>query len=126
MSPNLTVAARAVLTRQFEKTWREYEQVVYGLARRHRYPLPTATRLHQMVGAYGYAETAKRLMQAPKAQTGFTDLWLFGQTIGIDLISKYSIEALMLEARFHSLFDDGDYLAEARRRLDEVNRPAVA
>ena len=121
MSPSLTLAARAALTRQFEKTWQEYEQFVYSLARRRRYRLPPPTRLHQMVGAHGYVDTAKRLMQASGAtQTGFTDLWLFGDAIGQDLISKYSIEALMLEERFRPLFTN-DERAEAQRRIDEIN-----
>jgi hypothetical protein len=125
MSLSLTPAAHAALEHLFEETLREYDRIIYDLARRHHYRLPPATRIRQMIADHGGVGTAKRLMRTPKTQSGFTELWMFGRKIGMDLISKYSVEAAMLEERFGRLFDD-DELAEARRRLDEINRPAAA
>jgi len=101
----------------------EYDDHIQRLARRHRYPMPRAIRWRQMAAndPRGAVGAAKQLMLSPTAQSGFTELWLFGNTIGQDLIGKYSVEATMLEERFRILFED-DELIEAQRRIDAHRR----
>ena len=87
-------------------------------------PAAAAIACHPRRGCTRWsARTATSTLQSGPSgatQTGFTDLWLFGDAIGQDLISKYSIEALMLEERFRPLFTN-DERAEAQRRIDEIN-----
>jgi hypothetical protein len=81
----------------------------YEAARRRGY---VATYFLQMLEEYGGKETVKRLLAKPKPQTGLFELWQ------LDLLHE-SMEAVVLQDKFKSLFTD-DELAEARRRLQEL------
>ena len=69
-----------------------------------------ATRFWGMVIDHGALEAAKRLLRAPKEQSGLTQLWELGR---LDL----SVEALVLQERWDTLFSD-DERQKARDRLD--------
>lgn len=71
-----------------------------------------ATYFLQMLEEYGGRETAKRLLAVSEPQTGLYKLW------ELHLLNE-SMEAVVLQGRFQSLFSEDD-LAEARRRLDEL------
>jgi hypothetical protein len=74
----------------------------------------------QMLEEHGGKETARRLLAKQEMQQGLMTL------AGMDLLSV-SLEAVVLKEKYKSLFeklheDDGiDYLAEARRRLEEFD-----
>ena len=72
-----------------------------------------ATRFLRMVGEQGGVSTAKQLLQAPGHPEGFTKLWELG---GL----KISMEALVLEPRWASLFTEEE-LRIARKRLEDFN-----
>jgi len=81
----------------------------YEAARERGY---TATYFLQMLEEHGGLETARRLLAKPEAQQGLFELW------ERDLLGE-SMEAVILQERFQSLFTEGE-LAEARRRLSEL------
>ena len=68
------------------------------------------TYFMQMLGEYGGVETAKRLLASREPQTGLFELYR------LDLLHE-SMEAVVLQAKFHSLFTE-DELAEAHERLE--------
>jgi len=72
-----------------------------------------ATYFLQMLDEHGGRETAKRLLAKKEPQAGLFELWR------LKLLHE-SMEAVVLQERFRSLFAD-DELAEARRRLDELD-----
>ena len=69
-----------------------------------------ATYFVQMLSELGPLETARRLVTSTQPSQGFTALW---ERHRLDL----TVEARMLERRFHPLFTDLEREA-ARRRLD--------
>ncbi len=71
-----------------------------------------ATYFLKMLEEYGGVETAKRLLAVSEPQTGLLRMW------ELNLLHE-SIEAVVLQERFSSLFTEGE-IAEARRRLDEL------
>jgi hypothetical protein len=73
------------------------------------------TRFKQLVIDKGGLEAARSLLRGQTPASGFTELFLCGR---LDL----SLEALILKAPWNQLFSQAE-LAEARRRLSEVNYP---
>lgn len=71
-----------------------------------------ATYFLQMLQEHGGRETAKRLLAKREPQAGLFELWR------LKLLHE-SMEAVVLQERFRSLFTE-DELAEAHRRLDEL------
>lgn len=69
-----------------------------------------ATRFWGMVIEHGGLEAAKRLLRAPKEQSGLTQLWELRR---LDL----SVEALVLQERWDTLFSDEER-QKARNRLE--------
>jgi len=91
------------LEKQFEAAMLDtYEQ-----AKRFKY---YPTYFLRMVQEHGGVGAAKRLLAASNAQQGLNTLWELG---GLD----FSMEALVIQDKFRSLFTDVE-LAEARRRLE--------
>lgn len=70
------------------------------------------TYFMQMLSEHGGKETAKRLLAKPEPQTGLFELWR------LDLL-KESMEAVVLQEKFHPLFTEEE-LAEAYRRLEAL------
>jgi hypothetical protein len=68
------------------------------------------TRFLQMVQEHGGVETARRLLAKDEVQTGLITLW---ECHRLDL----SMEALVIQPRFHSLFTTME-IATARDRLE--------
>lgn len=66
----------------------------------------------QMLAEHGGVETAKRLLAKSEPQTGLFELWQ------LNLLHE-SMEAAVLQDKFHSLFTEAE-LAEAHRRLEEL------
>ena len=66
----------------------------------------------QMLAEHGGVETAKRLLAKSEPQTGLFELWQ------LNLLHE-SMEAAVLQDKFHSLFTETE-LAEAHRRLEEL------
>ncbi len=73
-----------------------------------------ATRFVQMLGEHGGVETARRLL--PHTSDGFTELWKRNR---LDL----TVESLILQPRWQSLFSDEEREV-ARRRLLECGAKA--
>jgi hypothetical protein len=71
------------------------------------------TKFMQMVEKYGGLETSRRLLAESEAQSGLFTLW------ELDLLDE-SMEAWVIKPKFRSLFTPIE-LAEARRRLEELN-----
>lgn len=82
---------------------------VYETAKDHEY---FATYFKRMVDTYGGVGAAKRLLGVHEIQVGLMRLW------ELKLLG-HSMEALVVQERFHPLFTS-DEVAEARRRLDEL------
>jgi|SRR3990172_845883 len=82
---------------------------VYETARQHGY---IASYFKQMLDRHGGVEAAKRLLAGEVIQSGLMRLWELK-------LLNHSMEALVIQERFRSLFTD-DEVAEARRRLDEL------
>lgn len=82
---------------------------VYENAREHEY---YATYFKQMVDQHGGLGAAKRLLAKPEVQEGLMRLWELHQL-------DHSMEALVIQERFHPLFTEAE-IAEARRRLEEL------
>ncbi len=72
-----------------------------------------ATYFIQMLEEHGGLETAKRLLAVSEPQTGLYKLW------ELHLLNE-SMEAVVLQERFQSLFTQAE-INEARRRLDELS-----
>ena len=66
----------------------------------------------QMLGEHGGVETARRLLASREPQQGLFELYR------LDLLHE-SMEAVVLQAKFRSLFTQQE-LAEAHRRLEEL------
>lgn len=92
-----------------EKDLTQVLKGTYEAARKRGY---VATYFLQMLEEHGGAETAKRLLSKSEAQTGLFELWELG-------LLHESMEAVVLQEKFKSLFTD-DELAEAHRRLEEL------
>jgi hypothetical protein len=82
---------------------------VYENAKDHEY---FATSFKRMVDQYGGVGAAKRLLAKEEIQEGLMKLW------GMYMLGQ-SMEALVIQERFQSLFTDAE-IAEARRRLEEL------
>ena len=82
---------------------------VYENAKDHDY---FATYFKRMIDEYGGVQAAKRLLAKQEIQEGLMKLW------GMKLLNQ-SMEALVIQERFKSLFTDSE-IAEARRRLEEL------
>lgn len=65
-----------------------------------------------MIDEHGARDAAKRLLATKEIQTGLMRLW------EMKALSK-SMEALVIQERFHLLFIEEE-IAEAHRRLDEL------
>ena len=78
---------------------------VYENAKDHDY---YATYFKRMIDEYGGIQAAKRLLAKQEIQEGLMKLWR------MKLLNQ-SMEALVIQERFKSLFTDGE-IAEARRR----------
>ena len=70
-----------------------------------------ATRFLQMVTDLGGVGAAKRLLHTDDLSYGFEKLWELGR---LDI----SMEALVVDPKWQSLFTEGE-VATARRRLEE-------
>ena len=70
-----------------------------------------ATRFWGMVSDHGALEAAKQLLRDPEEQPGLTRLWELGR---LDL----SVEALVLQERWDTLFSDEER-QKARNRLED-------
>ena len=81
---------------------------VYETAKDHEY---FATYFKRMVDSCGGVEAAKRLLAAREIQAGLMKLWALN-------LLDHSMEALVIQERFRSLFTDEE-VAEARRRLED-------
>lgn len=84
-------------------------QGTYEVARARGY---IATYFLQMLEEHGGLETAKRLLAVSEPQTGLYKLW------ELHLLNE-SMEGVVLQERFHSLFTQAE-INEAWRRLDEL------
>ena len=82
---------------------------VYENAKEHDY---FANYFKQMIDQYRGLVAAKRLFAKPEIQEGLIKLW------GLGMLNQ-SMEAHVIQDRFHSLFTEEE-IAEARRRLDEL------
>jgi 5-methylcytosine-specific restriction protein A len=71
-----------------------------------------ATYFQRMIDQYGSLETAKRLLAKQEIQQGLMTLCELG-------CLDESIEALVIQERFHDLFTEAE-ISEATRRLDEL------
>jgi hypothetical protein len=83
---------------------------VYENAKDHDY---FATYFKRMLDEYEGLETAQRLLAKQEIQTGLMKLYE-------KKLLDQSMEALVIQERFKSLFTDAE-IAEARRRLDELD-----
>ncbi len=70
-------------------------------------------RFRQMLGQHGGVETAKRLLAAPKAQSGLAEMFLNNAI-------HMSMEAFVIKPQYKTLFTEEE-IAEARRRLYELD-----
>lgn len=77
-----------------------------------------ATRFLQMLDTEGGVDTAHILLQASNVSDGYTALWERG---GLEI----TVEALVLNPRWRSLFTDEE-LRTARRRLRQYDFDVVA
>jgi len=83
---------------------------VYETAKKHNY---NATYFKRMIDQYGGLQAAKRLLATSDIQTGLMELWS-------RKLLDTSMEAIVLQERFQSLFTEAE-IAEARRRLTELD-----
>ena len=82
---------------------------VYENANQHAY---FATYFKRMIDQHGGLEAAKRLLAESEIQVGLMKLWELK-------LLDHSMEALVIQERFRSLFTKAE-IAEARRRLEEL------
>ena len=71
------------------------------------------TYFRRMLADYGGVQAAKRLLQSHDIQSGLMELAALG-------LLDHSMEALVLEERFKTLFSEEEK-AEARRRLEALD-----
>ncbi len=81
---------------------------VADFANQHKFGI----RFRQMIDVHGAVDAAKRLLATHDIQAGLMRLW------EMKSLSK-SMEALVIQERFRSLFSEEE-ITEARRRLDEL------
>jgi hypothetical protein len=67
----------------------------------------------QMLHEYYGVKTAKRLLATSEPQTGLFELWELG-------LLKESMEAIVIQERFQSLFTPAE-ISEAKRRLEALD-----
>jgi hypothetical protein len=101
--------AQAEIKMDLESKFTSALRGTYEAARARGY---VATYFLQMLEELGGVETAKRLLAVSEPQAGLYKLW------ELHLLHE-SMEAVVMQDRFHSLFTAPE-LAEARRRLDEL------
>ena len=82
---------------------------VYEIAKDHGYH---ATYFLQMLGEHGGVGAAKRLLATTEIQSGLIELAARG-------LIAHSMEVLVIEERFQSLFTEAE-IREAHRRLEEL------
>ncbi len=82
---------------------------VADFANQHRFGI----RFRQMIEQHGSIDAAKRLLASREIQTGLLRLW------ELSALDK-SMEALVLQERFKTLFSEEE-IQEAHRRLEELN-----
>jgi len=87
----------------------EFTQALEGTIKAAKSKGYIPTYFIQMLSEHGGLETAKRLLADSEAQSGLFKLWELG-------LLHESMEAVVLQDKFHSLFTE-DELREARRRL---------
>lgn len=90
----------------------EFTQALEGTVEAAKARNYIPTYFMQMLGELGGVETAKRLLAKSEPQTGLYELWRLG-------LLKDSMEAMVLQDKFRSLFTPEE-IAEARRRLEEL------
>lgn len=90
----------------------EFTQALEGTVEAAKARNYIPTYFMQMLGELGGVETAKRLLAKSEPQTGLYELWRLG-------LLKDSMEAVVLQGKFRSLFTPEE-IAEARRRLEEL------
>ena len=90
----------------------EFTQALEGTIEAARKRGYVPTYFLQMLAEHGGVETAKRLLAKSEPQTGLFELWQ------LNLLHE-SMEAAVLQDKFHSLFTETE-LAEAHRRLEEL------
>ncbi len=91
----------------------QFDQAMFGIYHRARAQCDyNAIRFLQMLFEKGGLATAKHLLASGAPQEGFVRLWECGC---LDL----TVEALVLQERFRSLFTDEE-LNEAHRRLEDL------
>ncbi len=81
---------------------------IADFANQHRFGI----RFRQMIERYGGVDAAKRLLDSGEIQTGLKRLW------ELEALDK-SMEALVLQDRFKTLFNEEE-VQEAHRRLEEL------
>ena len=96
------------MTKKLEDKFHNAMEAIYHAATEHGY---RATYFLRMVRENGGVAVAKRLLAAPEYQEGLTRLWEIGR---LDI----SVEALVLQERWETLFSD-DERREARERLKD-------
>jgi hypothetical protein len=82
---------------------------VYETAQQHGY---IATYFKRMLDEHGGLNAAKRLLAGNTIQSGLMKLWELR-------LLEHSMEALVVQERFRSLFTEAE-IQEARRRLGEL------
>ncbi len=93
---------------QLEPLFTEDMENIYSQARsRCNY---NATRFIVMIKQFGGVETAKRLLNNPSTQSGFTELCLCN-------CIELTMENLVLRPEYQILFEEHE-IEEARRRLE--------
>ena len=91
----------------------QFDKAMFGIYHRAREQCDyNAVRFLQMLSEKGDLATAKHLMASGAPQEGFVHLWECGC---LDL----TVEALVLQDRFHSLFTNEE-LEEAHHRLEDL------
>ena len=90
----------------------EFTQALEGTIEAARKRGYVPTYFLQMLVEHGGVETAKRLLAKSEPQTGLFELWQ------LNLLHE-SMEAAVLQDKFHSLFTETE-LDEAHRRLEEL------
>jgi hypothetical protein len=92
----------------------EFETALRGTYEAARMRGYVATYFLQMLDEHGGVETARRLLSKSEPQTGLFELWNLG-------ILNESMEAVICDnPKYHRLFTP-DEVAEAHRRLEELN-----
>ena len=90
----------------------EFSQALEGTIEAARMRGYIPTYFMQMLSEHGGVETAKRLLAKSEPQTGLFELWNLG-------LLKDSMEAVVLQEKFRSLFTDAE-ITEAHHRLEEL------